>query len=76
MGVKNFKRLLISIPKCIKLNSELILALGLGSHPEPRPNIYFFWGEMSDGNNKLLLFLIIYILSYFINNSFICLKLI
>jgi len=26
MGVKNFKRLLISIPKCIELNSELISA--------------------------------------------------
>ena len=42
MGVKNFKRLLISIPKCIELNSELILVLGLGSNPGPRPNIYFF----------------------------------
>ena len=43
MGVKNFKRLLISISKCIELNSELILVLGLGlgSHPGPRPNIYF-----------------------------------
>ncbi len=40
MGVKNFKRLLISIPK-----SELIL--GFGSHPGPRPNIYFFFGELS-----------------------------
>jgi len=47
MGVKNFKRLLISIPKCIELSSELILVLGLVSHPGPRPNIYFFWGEMS-----------------------------
>jgi len=48
MGVRNFKRLLISIQKCIELKSELILALvlvlGLGSHPRPRPNIYFFWG--------------------------------
>jgi len=36
MGVKNFKRMLISIPK---LNSELILVLGLGlgSQPGPRP---------------------------------------
>ena len=47
MGVKNFKRFLISIPKCIELNSEFILGLGLGSHPGPRINIYFFWGEMS-----------------------------
>ena len=48
MGVKNFKRLLISIPKCIELNSELIfiLGLGLGSHQGPRPNIYFFLCEM------------------------------
>jgi len=47
MGVKNFKSLLISTPKCIELNSELILVLGfgLGSHPGPRPNIYFLWGE-------------------------------
>ncbi len=52
MGVKNFKRLLISIPKCIELNSELILilGLGLGSHTEPKSNIYFFQGEMSDCN--------------------------
>jgi hypothetical protein len=35
LGVKNFKSLLISIPKFIELNSELILVLGfgLGSHP-------------------------------------------
>jgi len=48
MGVNNFKRMLISIPKCIELNSELILVLGfgLGSHPGPRPNIYFFFGEI------------------------------
>ncbi len=42
-----FKRLLISIPKCIELNSELILVLGLGQNPEPRPNKYFFFGLMS-----------------------------
>jgi len=50
MGVKNYKRLLISIPKCTGLNSELILVLGFGfgSYSEPRPNIYnFFKGEMS-----------------------------
>ena len=53
MGVNNFKRLLISIPKCLELNSEskpkliLILGLDLGPHPGPRPNIYFFWAEMS-----------------------------
>ena len=42
MGVKNFEHFLISIPKCIESNSELILVLGLGSHP-----IYtFFRGEM------------------------------
>ena len=39
MGVKNFKRLLISIPKCIELNSELILILGLSPHPGPKPKI-------------------------------------
>ncbi len=48
MGVKNSERLLISIPKCIELNFELILVSGLGSHPGPRPNKIFFWGEMSD----------------------------
>ena len=53
MGVKNFERLLISKPKCIELNSELILVLGLGSgsgldsHKEPIPYINFFLGEMS-----------------------------
>ncbi len=35
MGVE---RLLISIPKCIELNSELILVFGLGSHQGPRPS--------------------------------------
>ncbi len=46
MSVRNFKSLLISIPKCIELNTELILvlSLGLGPHPGPRPNIYFFLG--------------------------------
>ncbi len=40
--VKNFKRSLISISKCIELNSELILVLdwGLDSQPGPRPNKY------------------------------------
>jgi len=47
MGVKNFKNLLISIPKCIELNSELVLVLGLGPHPGPRQNIIFFGGEVS-----------------------------
>jgi hypothetical protein len=49
MGVKNLKSFLISIPKCMELNSELILVLGFGldPHPEPRPNIYFFLGEKS-----------------------------
>ena len=46
MGVKNFKSLLISIPKCIELNSELGLGLGLRSHPGS--NICFFFGEMSE----------------------------
>ncbi len=48
LAVKNFKRLLISIPKCIELNSELILALG--QHPGPRPNIHFYFGEKSEHN--------------------------
>ena len=47
MSVKNFKPLLISITKCIELNTELILGLGLDPHQEPRPNLYFFLAEMS-----------------------------
>ena len=50
MSVKVFERLLISLPICIGLNSELILVFGLGPHPGPRPNIYFFFGEISDHN--------------------------
>jgi len=55
IGIKNLKSLLISIPKYIELNSELILVLGfgLGPHPGPRPNIYTFWGEKSDLVSKL-----------------------
>ncbi len=34
LSVKNFKRFFISIPKCIELNSELVLV-----------NIYFFGGK-------------------------------
>jgi len=47
MGVKNFKSLLISIPKCIELNSELILVLGfgLGHTRDPYPMYTFFWGK-------------------------------
>jgi len=41
---KNFKFMLIYIPKFIELNSELFLSLGLGSHSGLRPNIYFFLG--------------------------------
>ena len=33
LGVKNFKRLLISIQKCTGLTSELILVLGFGLGP-------------------------------------------
>jgi len=37
---------LISTPKCIESNSELILVLAfdLGSHPEPRLNYFLFLG--------------------------------
>ena len=55
MRVKNFERSMISIPKCKKLNSELILVLdfGFGPHPGPRSNISFLWGEMSEyGSNS------------------------
>ena len=57
MDVKNF-----TIAKCISLNSELILVLsfGLVSHPGPRPNKYFFWGEKSDRDILYLVFFIIY----------------
>ena len=61
MGVKNFKCLLISLPKCIELNSELILILVLdlilGSHPGPRPNIYFFLDEMSGSTSNFHFFI-------------------
>ena len=46
MSVKNFKSLFISILNYIELSSELILVLG--PHPGLSPNIYFFFGEMSD----------------------------
>jgi len=45
LGFKNFRNLLISIPKCIELNSEskpkLIFfgGFGLGSNPRPKPKI-------------------------------------
>jgi hypothetical protein len=37
------KILLISLPKCIEINSELILVLGLGPHQGPRSNIHFIY---------------------------------
>ncbi len=43
MGLKNFKSLFISMPKCIELNAELILGIDLGPHPGPRPNMQFFF---------------------------------
>jgi len=46
MSVKNFKSLFISLLNYIELSSESILVLG--PHPGLRPNIYFFFGEMSD----------------------------
>ena len=49
----NFKCLLITIPKYIELNSELIMVLGLGLHPRPRLNLYFFLGEMSGNNSQI-----------------------
>jgi hypothetical protein len=52
MGFNNFESLFIYIPKCIELNSELILVLyfDLGAHPGPRHNTYIFLGEKSDPN--------------------------
>ncbi len=52
MGVKNFKHLLIFMPKCIELNSEfkpkliLFLGLGLGVTQDPDPIYSFFFGGM------------------------------
>jgi hypothetical protein len=42
-GLKNFKHLLISIPKCIELNFEskpklILFGFGSGSRPEPKQN--------------------------------------
>jgi len=49
MGVKNFKRLLISIPKCIEFNSEskskLILAWVWVHTQDPDPIYTFFLRE-------------------------------
>ena len=49
MSVKVFERLLISLPICIGLNSELILVFGLGlvHTRDPDPIYTFFLGEMS-----------------------------
>ena len=65
------KRLLISLPKCKELNSELILVLcfgielnaesilvlgfDLGPHPGPRPNIYSFFGGEKSDANAVRL---------------------
>ena len=35
MDFKNFKRLLISVPKCLELNSELILVWVYTREPDP-----------------------------------------
>jgi len=45
LDVKNFKHLLISIPKCLELKSKLILSLGsvLGVTQDPDPICSFFW---------------------------------
>jgi len=57
MGFKNFKRLLISIPKFIELNSEskpeLILVLVWVSTRDPDPIYIFFGSKMSDINKNL-----------------------
>jgi hypothetical protein len=45
MGIKNFKRLLNSIPNCTELNSEskpkliLVFGLGLGVTQDPDPGL-------------------------------------
>ena len=55
MGVKNFKHLLIFLPKCIELNTEskpkliLVSGLDLGVTQDPDP-IYSFFGEISAYN--------------------------
>ena len=56
MGVKNFKRLLIPMPKFIELNSELILVLGFGfgSTPGTQTQYIFFWGGKSTPNIHLI----------------------
>ena len=49
LGVNNFKRLLISIPKCIELNSEskpkLILVWVWAPGRDPNSIYTFFWGK-------------------------------
>jgi hypothetical protein len=44
MGIKNFKRLLTSIPKHTELNSELILVWVWVHTRDPDPKYTFFWG--------------------------------
>ncbi len=55
MGVKNFKRLLISIPKCIEFNSEsksnLILAWVWVHTQDPDPIYTFFEGKGISGKS-------------------------
>jgi hypothetical protein len=60
MRVKNFKRLLISIPKCIELNSKSNFGLGFKSTPRTQTQYILFWGV------KCLPFL----KSFFRNNFF------
>ena len=45
MGAKNSKSLLISITKCIELNSELILVWVWAHTRDPDPIYTFFWGK-------------------------------
>ena len=43
MGVKNFERLLITIPECILNPNQIDFGLGLSPGWGPKPNIYIFW---------------------------------
>ena len=54
MGVKNFERLLITIPECILNPNQIDFGLGLSPGWGPKPNIYIFLGEMSTNGQFLL----------------------
>ena len=60
MGAKNAKHLLISIPKCIELNSEskpqFDFGLSMGPHLGLRPNTFFYKVKCLATSEKMKIF--------------------